>query len=735
MDLSHNSTFRILAGPDSGIYRVILDEIQINKIAVVRLDPPEELRKEKGGRKRLDKTKKPRKKERPPMLGAILWMDRSDLHARKEGEEINLIEIEQKNYQLSEADKELYEYRKKVMAPLVDFNHFREMVLIHKGFGGLVNEVVATGCSESFVRNCLSQLCRYGFDETSLRPTRSLNCGAPGKARPSDPGGRKKAGRKTNKQRVSRDYGIFLEPEQPGMSSHWQSAIIAADKRIPSPKPDMPERVQIIVDSAFVKRFRQEDGKMTPVDPKLGEYPNSRQIRRVLERNISKLQRLLERTTKGHFNRSLRGLIARNWKGVVGPGHTWAIDSSIADIYLRSSVNRAWIIGRPVVYIIVDVWSTAIVGFYVCLDGPSWAMVKVALFSAVTKPELLGSLWGHEVTPSLYPAPTMCTSLLCDRGEYLSQAAKITGAELIPDLSYTPPYRPDLKGLVEVLHRIEKDRQFYFIPGAIDHRREEYELRRFNQNEAVMTIPEYVAFLHEVFATYNLTAAREERLDVFMRAADVFPSPAGLWRYGHEVGVGVRRHISETKLITKLLPSEQASVSRRGVKFLSMEYSSPEIEEREWTAHARNFPGWDIQAHYFPGSVSRIWTPDPGAVGLLELQLSDHSVASPELTIQEYLDAFMVGTINSQETAHAKLIMALESRRKVEAMIKRSQELTSEALAKYSGQTPNISEARALEAAKFAAPNATSESQETSEDLIQSAYQDMMGSMFGAMNV
>lgn len=228
------------------------------------------------------------------------------------------------------------------------------------------------------------------------------------------------------------------------MSSLWRAAIIAADKRIPAPKPDMPERVQIIVDSAFVKRFRQEDGKLVLINPKLGDYPNPRQIRRVLEKSIPKLQRLLERTTKGHFKRSLRGLVARNWKGVVGPGHTWAIDSSIGDVYLRSSVNRAWIIGRPVVYVIVDVWSTAIVGFYVCVGGPSWDMAKVALFSAVANPALLGSLWGYEFTPTLYPAPRMCAVLLCDRGEYLSQAAKVTGAKLIPDLSYTPPYRPDL---------------------------------------------------------------------------------------------------------------------------------------------------------------------------------------------------------------------------------------------------------------------------------------------------
>lgn len=735
MDLNHNKTFRILSGEDAGIYRVVLVEAQINKIAIVRLDPPEKAGKQKVGRKRLEQTRKPRKKAPPPMLGTILWMDRNDLLSLKEGDDITAIEIEQENYVLSKADEAVYEFRKKSMALFLEFDHFREMILIHEGFGGLVNETVATGCSEAFVRKNLSLLCRYGYDETSLRPTRSLNCGAPGKPRPCDPGGHKKPGRKTNKQRIAQAYGVFLEPEQPGNSTLWRSAIIAADKRISSPKPDMPERVQQIVDSAFVSRYRQEDGKLVLINPKLGEYPNARQIRRVLERSIPKLQRILERTTKGHFKRSLRGLIARSWKGVVGPGHTWAIDSSIADMYLRSTVNRAWIIGRPIVYIIVDVWSTAIVGFYVCMDGPSWAMAQVALFSAVANPQLLGNLWGYEATSSLSPSPSMCAALLCDRGEYLSKAAKVTGAKLIPCLSYAPPYRPDLKGLVEVLHRIEKDRQYYFIPGAIDQRRKEYELRRFDANEAVLTIPEYAAFLHETFTTYNLTAPRNERCDVFMRGAGIFPSPAGLWRYGHEVGVGVSRHISETRLITELLPSEHATVTRHGVKFLGMEYSSPEIEEREWTARARNFGSWEIPGYYFPGSVSRLWIPDPEATGLLELQISDHTLASPELTHEEFLDAFMAGTSNNQENAHLKLMIALESRRKVEALIQRAKELTEEALAKSSGKGPTMSEARAFEAASFATSNSAPESPETDEDPVDGAYMDMMASMYAATNV
>lgn len=739
MELSHNSAFHVMEGSYAGIYRVVLEEIQLGKILSVRLDSEDEAtRKAKGGRKRLLQTKRPRKKPRAPMCGTIIWLDRDELLALEKNGVIANITIEQENYPLSDDDQMKFEFRKKVMAPfLSEFDHFREMILLHRGIAGLVKEAVALEASESLVRNCFSLLCRYGFEESSLRPTRSLRCGAPGVSRPCDPGtGRQKPGRKTNKQRLNRAGDFFPVAAQPGMNSLWRAAILAADNRIPTPKPSMPERIQLITESTFVRTYRDENGKLIPVPPEFGTYPNPSQIERVLRKHKTRLQQILEKTTKGHIDRCLRGLVGRSWKGVAGPGHTWAIDSTVGDVYLRSSVNRYWIIGRPIVYVVVDVWSTAIVGFYVCLEGPSWAMAKLALFCSIVDAEWMGDVLGYPVTQSLYPAPQMCSVLLCDRGEYLSLAAKACGAKLALNLSYTPPYRPDLKGVVEVLHRIAKDQQFYFLPGAIDQRRKELELRRFNPNDAVMTLREYAAFLREVFTTYNLTASREHRLDAHMHGAGVYPSPAGLWRYGHEVGIGVRRNISTAKLFTELLPSQRATVTRDGVKFLGMEYRAPEIEALEWTARARNLGAWDINTYYFPPTVSRIWSPDASASGLLELNLSDHSTASPELTVEEVQDAFMVGKLDSQERAHIKLMTALDSQRRRKEIIEQATELTAEAVAKSDGQIPSISEARAIERAKDAFVEEASNEVSVAEGPrdVEASYQQLMGDVFAAMN-
>ena len=734
MELMHNVAFSILEGPDAGIYRVILDEIQLGKTATVRLDPSVDEQRRKGGRKRLELTKRMRKTPKPPLLGELRWFERADLLRMADDDQINEITIDVENHPLSAADEAIYSMRKNTMAPFLDIDYFREQVLVHNGIGGLVSEAVRAGKSASYVRNCFSLLCRFGFHESSLR-SGLHRCGAPGISRPCDPGGRRKAGRKTVKQFIARKFGEDIPPQQPGISTDWRNKILAADKRIPTPKPKMPERVTAIIDSGFVTRYRHENGALVAIDPQLGEYPNRRQIQRVLEKEIPRLQRLLERTTKGHFLRSLRRLIARNWQGVSGPGHTWAIDSTIGDIFLRSSVNRAWIIGRPVVYVVVDVWSTAVVGFYVCLRGPSWDTAKVALFSSAVPSELLGDLWGYQPMQSLYPAPTMCAALLCDRGEYLSKAAKITGAKLIPCMSYTPPYRPDLKGLVEVLHRIAKDDQYFFVPGAIDLRRAEFDLRKINPEESVLTVPEYVAYLHTVFTEYNLTAPRQDRVDAHMNGAGVFPSPAGLWRYGHEKGIGVRRSLSVDKLITDLLPAETARVTRRGIRWAGKEYRSDVVDDQQWTALARNFGGWDLQASYFPGSVSRIWTPRPGDSGLLELSLSDHSTASPELTVDEWADAYMFRLSKNPENQHANDLNSLHLRQKAEDIIARAKELTLEACESHYGAKPSMSEARGFEdRTKGRQSSSTPEELRKAVDEAEAAYHAMMQDVFAQAN-
>lgn len=741
MDLMHDQVIRVCTEQYDGIYRVIVDFPRFGMTVLAKLS--HEDTKCHGGRRPKEVTRRARKKPPRPHVGPLLWAERDQLEAAFVGGQLEAVEIEMDALYyigdpLPRSQQKLYERRCQAMKPFLSLETLAETLLESRSLAPLVQQVVLRhSISAVAVYGWFSILCRLGFSERSLRPRHDL-CGAKGVLRPCDPGGRKKAGRKTTAERVAVATGSPLPPTQPGMSSAWRMRILSADRFIPQPKPPMPARCKAVLNSHFVKRYRDEGRVLVPSEVQLQPrgYPNQRQIARVLTTEHDKLQRLRAATTKGNFELNHRGLRGRAWQGAAGPGHTFAIDSTIADIYLRSTVNRAWISGRPILYIIADVWSTAIIGFYLCLTAPSWANAKLALFSALVGPEMLGSLWGFQASTSLSPSPGMCAVLLCDRGEYLSRAASATFAVFLPIGSYTPPYRGDLKGTVEVLHRIVKDSQYWWIPGAIDARRKEYELRPGNVEEATLTLPEYAAYLHCIFDEYNLCANREHRLDAHMKAAGVFPSPAGLWSYGHRIGIGVRRYFSESSLIADLLPRDEASVTRRGVQFSRRDYHSEAVDELQWAAGARNLGSWRTPVFHFPGSVSRIWVPNAGGSGLLKLDLSDHSTASAECTFEDVLDSNVFHLCQSAEREHARVATAIRAMQRAEQIKADATRLTAEALANAKrGPQPSIRIVRAVETA-VGSPEPVLPSRSGGETAgggeEEAVYEDMMAKILAA---
>ncbi len=749
MDLMANMTVRLRfddsagTGYLAGIYRVIMDDPRSQTTVAVLIQPDEgQLRACHGGRKRKldDQVRQPRKKSPQPLVGDLIWMDREVLLRLHDETLLMPIELERDALPpLRGRSEQEYKRRVLAMAGFFDLKHLHDSIVAHRGLGGLVKEAMATGASPVFVYRQWSNLCRYGIDERSLVPRRD-RCGAPGVPRPCDPpiagkAARSKAGRKTLAQRTARAYGQEIESPQPGMSTAWVAAICASDRKIKQPKPDWPDRCRSIITSAFCSKAVEKDGVFRLVLGPKGTYPNNRQIRRVLETQNTQLQRIIERTTNQHFQSAKRGLVARAWQDVAGPGHRSAIDSTVGDIYLRSSVNRAWIVGRPIVYIIVDVWSTAILGFYVCLTGPSWNTARVSLFNAASDPALVANLWGYQPILGLDPAPTLSYELLCDRGEYLSQGHRATAMKLIPLTSYTPPYRGDLKGSVEVLHRITKDAQFLFIPGAIDFRRQELELRKVNPADCVMTVREYVQYLYELFSMYNLTADRAHRLDALMTAEGVYPSPAGLWHWGHAVGIGYRRQTLQSDLIADLLPSAKAWVRRDAVRYGGCDYMSEEVKEAQWTALARNCGGWELPIHYYPGAVSQIWTPNAGGAGLLSLHIADQSRASPELTWDEWSDCLATEAIKRPDRQHERMVHSLSAHERINQMLAVAKQQTADAIDRATGKAPSIAEARLIETAANAHPSRSESkvAEELRDEAIRT-HEEMMSAILDAAN-
>jgi len=218
-----------------------------------------------------------------------------------------------------------------------------------------------------------------------------------------------------------------------------------------------------------------------------------------------------------------------------------------------------------------------------------------------------------------------------------------------------------------------------------------------------------------------------------MAAAGVFPSPAGLWRWGHEMGIGVQRSIPQADLITTLLQPDTARVGPSSVVYAGNDYHCPSIQTEEWTATARNFGGWNIPIHRYPGPVGRIWTPNINGKGLLELHISDQAKTSAEVTFDELSDSIAHTQTQRPDVEHQNTLHALQTLRRVQKLRNDAIQLTQEAISKAQGVMPNMTEARAAEVACAVSPR-ESEAQTTEalRDEAMEAHEEMMRALLSA---
>ena len=211
-----------------------------------------------------------------------------------------------------------------------------------------------------------------------------------------------------------------------------------------------------------------------------------------------------------------------------------------------------------------------------------------------------------------------------------------------------------------------------------------------------MTMREYAQYLHLAFTQYNLFADRTNELTGDMIAAGVVPSPAGLWRFGHEAGFGFLKAIPEQRLITSLLPIADVSVRRNGVYMAQLQYQAEVAEQLQWTARARNIGSFSEQMHHFPGSVSRMWWPNPVG-GLETFNLAPNARTVPETVLDEWMDALVVPKLAQPDRDHATLMAKLEFAARAGQIFAEAKRATQAAGELPPSAMPHVRDVRRLE--------------------------------------
>jgi hypothetical protein len=292
-------------------------------------------------------------------------------------------------------------------------------------------------------------------------------------------------------------------------------------------------------------------------------------------------------------------------KRAFGPGSIYQIDSTTADVKIVHSIARDEEIGRPIVYLMVDVFSHLVTGLHVTLEAPSYNAAAIALWNSIRSKVGFCEQFGLPIEPWEWPAEGVPHSIFADRAELISDASDLFIKNLGITIANAPSFRPDIKGIVERGFEMLNETQIDWLEGAVTKERDPGEKRC--RDDALYTLEEFTRILIRAILLYNRNRMRHFSELRTMIRDKVILTPVNIWQWGMDQKIG-RLGAEDSDLIRlKLLPVRKASYTGSGIFFDGLYYSRDGKDFETISEEARLGGRQPCEISYDPHCVDRIY--------------------------------------------------------------------------------------------------------------------------------
>lgn len=298
--------------------------------------------------------------------------------------------------------------------------------------------------------------------------------------------------------------------------------------------------------------------------PTLKQFLNYTRVR-VPQEEIDKAK-----TSAREQRNNKRLLLSDNLQGVMGPGDLWEVDECEIDLSLVSVENPSVTVGRPIVYVMIDVYTRMIVAYSVAFDNNSVLGITNCFLNLLDDKQELCNRFGIQIGANEWPSKILPLRLRSDYGaEYISHAMDTICCKLGVAKELVSPATGSLKGQVEQLfHQIHAAQNSLLEgKGLIE--------KRYDSNhhqEATLNIQEFEAVLLTYIVGHNRKYMEKYPLTKDMRQQNVEPCPIDLWKYGVSLNGSPRPITNEVMFRHSLLLPVKASVGRAGITFKGLFY-------------------------------------------------------------------------------------------------------------------------------------------------------------------
>lgn len=302
---------------------------------------------------------------------------------------------------------------------------------------------------------------------------------------------------------------------------------------------------------------------LNPVLAKNYRVPTWRQFRyrcRILKNAKAESDPELPRGSRGKANAH-----------VPGPGF-YEIDATHFQIQLVSRITKNLLVGRPTVYLIVETYDSAITGYAVSLENPSWAIAALALHNCFSDKSQVFKRLGLPYSSSDWPCHHLPTLLRADRAELISNMGQKFPQSGIR-VEITPSMTPVAKGTVEGKNaELKNNRSSRFdLPGRFSKKRE----RRGpdGKKTAALDIFEFERILVEIIMDLNNSAVDPKKIppDALGEGARV-ATRIGLHNWALTHRAGFTRNMGPNFAYEYLMTNGSGRISPLGILFQGETY-------------------------------------------------------------------------------------------------------------------------------------------------------------------
>lgn len=304
----------------------------------------------------------------------------------------------------------------------------------------------------------------------------------------------------------------------------------------------------------------------------VGQYPTKDQFFYYLKTSVP--QEIIDKkmTSDREYRNNQRLQKGRPASEAMRPMAIVEVDEVEVDLYLVAVDDGYQLVGKPKVYMMIDLFSHCIVGCGIAFEANSYLGISNVFINLLDDKRELCKEVGCDIDPAIWPTGYLPTEVRCDGGsEFVGEDFLALCRDLEIMRSREAPAMGSMKGTIEQSFRLFQQMM------APDFENKGYVRKSHDSNhreKACLNIRHFKKLVYLFIAHHNAHVCDTMYYSKDMVENHVRKTPIDVWNYGIQK-YGVPRTVNEAQkadILFHLMPERNATIGHGTITFKGLSY-------------------------------------------------------------------------------------------------------------------------------------------------------------------